>query len=345
MEYVAGIDQGGSTTRVAVADIEGNILSVGYASGGNQAVTGLAEAVEEIRTALEKALEKAPEARGKIVLLGAGICGVDYPHEAEKVRDSLEKELKIPAVVVNDCIGALRAETAEKNSIIICAGSGMNIGLLSTDGREFCFGYFIDDLHQGGESIGRAAVRAVKEASVGMRQAGALTRLVLEFFDQPSVDALVEWMNIGEGRSRLADIKYLAQVVDRAAYEYGDPAALEILKAFAEACVRYVAGGMQMYRMADTPCRIYLSGSIFKARSPILKETLRKGLLELNPKAEIFDAVFEPVVGAVNIALEDYLGNIPEKAQDNIAKSAGEAGLVRGRGYAAERGEHGIYHR
>ena len=331
MDCILGIDQGASGTRTLLADTAGRILSCGAAGGGNQSVSGLPEALEEIRKAAEQAIRAAGE-DAELKAVGAGIAGCDFPCEYEMLRGKLEDIFHTPARVVNDCMAALRAESSAGGSAVICVGSGLNIGLKAKDGRKFCLGYYIDDAFQGGESIARQALRRVYEADLGIAPATALTGRILRHFGKQSVEQLMEWLIIGEGKSVQADLKYLAPVVDECALE-GDPAAAEILAEFGRACSRYAAGGMARLGMLEDEVTFYLSGGIFKFRSSVLKDTVTAGLLEANRRTVVRDAVYEPVVGAALIGLETFAGGaLPEQAAKQLHENAGTIGLVRQNG-------------
>ena len=329
MKCVVGIDQGTSGTRAVISDLKGNLVSVGYAKGGNPVIMGLENTLVNIASAIDDAKEKASAVSPEIVRIGAGICGVDTTAMKRIVMATMKRRFSVPCRVINDCMIALKAETQEQSCMVICAGSGMNIGLIAPDHSEFCFGFFIDEQHQGGEAIGRATVQAVSEGMMKMREVTGLTEAVLRHYDQLSVLSLLEWINVGGGRFIPDVYRNLVPVVDREAAA-GDPVAIGILKDFADICARYAAGGMRMYNMLDIACQIYLSGSVFKSCSGILNDTLRKRVSEINPKADVLDAVFEPVIGGVIIALQDSDKiSLPDEVWHRVRECAKEFGLTR----------------
>ena len=329
MDCILGIDQGASGTRAVLTDPSGRILSCGEAGGGNQSVSGLKEALEEIRKAAGQALAAAGIPDPEVKAVGAGIAGCDFPCEYEMLRGELEGMFHVPVSVVNDCMAALRAESSAGSSAVICAGSGLNIGLKAKDGREFCLGYYIDDAFQGGEAIARKALQCVYEADLGIGPATALTDKILRHFGKQGVEQLMEWLIIGEGKSIQADIKYLAPIVDECALE-GDPASIGVLAGFGEACAGYAAGGMARLDMLQDEVTVYLSGGIFKFRSSILKDTVTAGILKANQWAKVKDAMYEPVVGAALIGLETYAGGAPAAdAAKQLHESAKAAGFIR----------------
>lgn len=326
MDYILGIDQGATKTLAALADLQGNILSYGRAPGGYHAVFGLGHAVTQIKTAVERAVQAAYMENSTLVSLGAGMTGADFPCEYVLLEEALYREFKVPDIVVNDCMAALRAESTSVNSMIICGGTGLNIGLLAPDGRQFVFGYYIDECWQGGVSIGQHTLRIVKEASLGMRPETKLTSKALEYFGEQTVDGMLEQIYTRDGKENL---RYLVPIVIECAAQ-GDKAAMEILEFFADGCSRYALAGLKKYGMLGKQVTVYLSGGIFKNLKSPLNKMLAELLQKEEPLAEIVDAEFEPVVGGVMIALEKaYGGALPSKVAKQVQISARSVGLTR----------------
>lgn len=326
MDYILGIDQGATKTMATLADLQGNILAYGKAPGGYHAVTGLEHAIEQVRIAAENAVQAADAEKDKLVAIGAGMTGADFPSEYTLLQNALEKKFKVPNTVVNDCMVALRAESPSVNSMIICGGTGLNIGVLSPDGNWFVFGYYIDDCWQGGVSIGEYTLQKITEASLGIRPQTELTQRVLERFGEKNVDGLLEQLYTKGGKKKL---KYLVpDVMDCA--EQGDETGIQILQYFADGCSRYAVAGLRKYHMLDIPTTVYLSGGIFKNDKSMLNNMINTALQRENPQVKIVNAEFEPVVGGVMIGLEKvYDGEIPPQIVQQVRASARTIGLTR----------------
>ncbi|GHV12496.1 N-acetylglucosamine kinase [Spirochaetia bacterium] len=325
MEYVLGLDQGATKTCAVMADLEGNILGHGKTGGSYHAFAGMEHAIARMKAASEAA---GLINRGDIAGLGAGVVGVDFPYEYTLVEEALGRAFNCPNRVVNDCIIALRAETSEANSLIICAGTGLNVGLHSPSGEEFVFGYHIDDEWQGGSAIGRRVMRMVFEAEIKMQPATMLTKRVLDFFELGDVETLMDrWFKNQIDKNRL---RYLAPAADECA-ALGDPVAADIHRHFAGGCARYALAGMRNYRMLDSDVKVYLSGGIFKSAAPILREEITTLIRQENPRAQIIDSKYEPVVGALVMGLEKTLDSRPlsQAILQNIYASAEKHGLTR----------------
>lgn len=327
MKYVLGLDQGRTKTAAAVADLEGNILSIGVSGGGHHYLTGMEHAVTQMKSAAGHALNQAGGKLEDIAAVGGGLAGADLPHDCLALKNGVEAAFACPVTVVNDCIIALRAETSERPSLIICAGTGLNVGVWAQDGRQSVLGYYIDELWHGGEAIGRRALFVVMESVLGVREETMLTAKLLDFYGMPDVLTLREkWVKEEIDRGRIKDF---AAEVGRCAAA-GDQVCIGLLKEFAHAWAGYALAGMQRHGMLDRPAAVYTSGSIFKSATDVLLETLKKNMQAANPRIRVVDSMYEPIVGGVILALETALGKtISDRTLQNVYASAKTAGLLR----------------
>jgi N-acetylglucosamine kinase-like BadF-type ATPase len=327
MKYVLGLDQGATKTYAAAADLQGNILGTGKSGGGYHTITGVEYATSQMEAAASAAYTVAGLHNVVLAGLGAGLTGVDFPYEYILMEKALFQTFACKIKVVNDCIIALRSNTSKTNSMIICAGSGLNIALWAEGGREFIFGYHIDDRWQGGSAIGRYTLRMVFEADIHMQPPTMLTDQVLAYFGIAGVEMLMDhWF---KGKISSDKLKHLALLVDTCAAE-NDQVAIGIQQYFASGCARYTLAGMRNYGMLNESVQVYLSGSIFKSAASFLRDEITLLIHQKNPYAVIIDSKYEPVVGGVILALEEVLGgSLSEEILQNIYISAEIHGLTR----------------
>lgn len=302
MKYVMGIDQGSSKTHVIVGDEQGNILGFGKSYGACHSNTGIEYAMGAVREAMEEALSGAGLSADRIDTAAAGMTGVDWDFEGQLLGKELKKLISTEnIVVVNDCIIAMRAGSSHSYGAVLCAGSGLNCAVRDKLGNEFVYGFYIDEDYQGGSALGRACVRAVINAQVGMEEETAMTQMLLKRFGCGSVDALLYKRVTGE----LTDRDYLSLpiLLEEAAHN-GDKVAKKILYRFGSRFGRYVAAALERMRLTDCEMEVVLSGSIFKCKEPELRQGVTDYLMKEAPLAKTVDAVYEPIVGAFLLALE-----------------------------------------
>ncbi|MBQ7885259.1 MAG: hypothetical protein IJ313_00030 [Clostridia bacterium] len=329
MKYVLGLDQGGSKTHAVVADMEGNILGIGCGAGACHSVIGLEAASAAIYDASMQAISAAGLTTAQIDVVAAGLTGVDWPHETQLLTSAVSDTLHIPQekiVVVNDCLIALRAGTSKPSGCILCAGSGLNCAVRHPDGREYTFGFYIEDGCQGGSALGMRTLQAVFDAEAGLCAKTALTEKVLRFMECNTVDEMLfRHVTTGLGADR---ILRLPPILEEAALE-GDMVAKEILRVFARDIARYVVVGLKRFDMLALNMEVVLSGSIFKCRASELIDTVTDVILTNAPNAVILESIYEPVIGAMLLALDHIDGTDGALIQEHIERDAKRFHMVR----------------
>ncbi|MBR3795291.1 MAG: hypothetical protein IKK34_04595 [Clostridia bacterium] len=329
MKYVLGLDQGGSKTHAVVADMEGNILGIGCGAGACHSVIGLEAAAAAIYDASMQAMSAAGITAEQIDVVGAGLTGVDWPHETQLLRQAVSDTLSIPQekiIVVNDCLIALRAGTSKPSGCILCAGSGLNCAVRHPDGREYTFGFYIEDGCQGGSALGMRTLQAVFDAEAGLCAETALTEKVLRYMACSNVDEMLfKHVTCGLGPDR---ILRLPPVLEEAALE-GDEVAKGILRVYARDIARYVVVGLRRFDMLNLDMEVVLSGSIFKCRAPELIDTVTDVILSNAPNVTILESIYEPVIGAMLLALDHIEDADRALIQEHIERDAKRFHMVR----------------
>ena len=325
MRYVLGVDQGATKTAVVLADETGRILSSAVSPGANHAVTGMDSAMYQIRSAVDSVLAQAAVDLKSVAAIGAGITGADFDREYRMLHDELFRQFRIPVRVVNDCMIALYAESRETGNVIICGGTGLNIGLLSGNGRKMIFGYYIDDAFQGAEALGSRVLRAITDAELGICPPTILTEKALKYFGTESVDGLLELLYTENERKNM---KFLVpDMVDCALR--GDGTAKRILDDFSDGIANYTISGLRRCSMLNEPVSVYFSGGIFRDNQ-LLISSISEKIARIHPHITAVEAVFEPVIGAALLGLELLFDDqLPTRVADHVHDSAKSAGLTR----------------
>jgi N-acetylglucosamine kinase-like BadF-type ATPase len=328
MAYIIGIDQGSSKTDVIVANKNGLILGIGRSGGGDHFRDGMEYAMGQVRQALVMALNQAAIELEQNSLISAGLTGADWPHEYQLLKEALIKETGIKKVkVYNDCLPAMRGGLKEPYGAVLCAGSGLNCAIRSPEGEEFVFGYYIDDEDQGGTALGRRILRAVFDGYSGVGEDTALTARVLEYFNIADVNSLLE--SLINDRIPNLSFKELVPLAFEVA-THGDLVTLALLRKFGEDMAKYVVAGLKRFNLLKQRLDLVLSGGVFKSKVPILQESVTTLVHQFAPKVNVVEARYEPVVGAVLLALDHcYSLELPSEVVSNIDLGCKKWGLLR----------------
>ena len=163
-------------------------------------------------------------------------------------------------------------------------------------------------------------------AEIGFLPATLLTARVLAAFDLESVDGLL----LAYQRGRLSrPLKDICPILFATASQ-GDEVARNVISTFARDVSRYMLAGIRKYQLQETEIEIVLSGGVFKARSSLLLNTIASEIHQVAPKARMIEALYEPVVGAALLVLDEILGRpLPEAVMANCLTSAEKMELKR----------------
>jgi N-acetylglucosamine kinase-like BadF-type ATPase len=327
MAYFLALDQGGTKTAALVADEAGNVLGAGYSKGACHAIDGMPAAMARAAEACRGALEQAAVPLEQVGMLVGGLTGADWPHEYPLLQEALRQTLGIAeVVVVNDCIIAFRAGTDSPAGGVLCAGTGLNAAVISPAGEQFVYGYYVNGDENGGTALGKLAMRAVINAETGVAPPTLLTRRILDSYSAPSVDDLICRYAAG----RLGETKELVPLL-AAVVQAGDGVAQQLVADFGARLARYIVAGFRRYGMLDAAADVVLSGGVFKAGLTGLREAIGRAIRAEARQARLVDAPYEPVLGALLLALDRRSGGSSRVSLDSeaIIQSAARFGLNR----------------
>jgi N-acetylglucosamine kinase-like BadF-type ATPase len=163
-ELVVGADVGGTSTRVAVADLEGQVLAVASGGPGNPNLVGLDGSAAEIRTTTERALTGlGSTVRAAVIGLAGGSRAAADP---AFLAAAMPAGRDGTAVLVSDLAVSFSSATAALEGCVLIAGTGAvaarMIGEEVRDRRDG-WGYLLGD-RGSGFWLGQAAVRATLDA-------------------------------------------------------------------------------------------------------------------------------------------------------------------------------------
>ena len=295
MQYVIGIDAGGTKTVGLLADETGTVITKARGAGANLVVHGEL-AVEKVLHQVIEDLDP-PEPVAAVCL---GMAGVDRPEDRELIRGVMRR-LRLPAAlrVVPDPLIALVAGAPEGIGIVVVAGTGSISYGVHPNGqtaRSGGWGYLLGD--EGSAFwLGHAAVRQGIRAHDGRGPSTSLLDRIAEKLELEIPEGLVKWFyDQNLSRHRVAA---LASVVEQAAND-GDEAASDLLNQAAQHLARAGRSVARQLNFED-PFPFVQAGGVFRA-CPSLYQRVESSLAL--PQAESIRLEGEPAVGAVTLAIE-----------------------------------------
>jgi N-acetylglucosamine kinase-like BadF-type ATPase len=298
---VAGVDGGGSKTRVILADEAGTKL--GEAVGPGSAVRpGTAEqSATVIASTLADALASCDMTDVAPRMLCVGVAGAGREGERDALLEALSaRELAEELVVVPDFTIALEDAFGDGPGILLISGTGSAAFGRSPSGtRARCGGWGPVCGDEGsGAWIGRRALSVVTASADGREPETALVGAVLTAAQVNDPQELVAWA----AQATPAVFASLAPVVSSVA-DAGDLRANAILSLAVEELVlhiRTLARSLFGDERAATP--VAFTGGIL-TRGTTVRKRLEQRLRSAVPGAQIVAAEVDPARGAVRHGL------------------------------------------
>jgi glucosamine kinase len=300
-DFVAGIDGGGSKTRVILADIDGNHLA-DVVGGGSAMAPGRGDhSAEVIANLVRMAMNEAGINEGRPRILVAGVAGVGRLMESRALAGALEDlEIADEVVVQGDGEIALTDAFGSGAGIILISGTG-SIAYGRSPARVLarCGGWgpaFGDE--GSGAWIGRKALAIVASAADGREPETALTGAILTAAQVNEPQELIPWGIAATPRELAA----LAPVVFNAA-SAGDARANALVGLAVEELVLHIrALALKLFGDDRAAIPVAFSGGLLHKGSFIRKK-LEQRLKSAVPGAQVRAAEILAARGAVKTAL------------------------------------------
>ncbi len=316
MRHVLGIDAGGTHTRCRLADERGRILSVGCGGPANKNFVSSKSAQSAVERALARALKSFDHKVEAAVVAGPHLP----PTTLAVVARHAGTENVIAADEFEIALAAALPGTEGRHGVVIMSGTGSFCKGRNAEGAEEYaggWGPLVGD-EGSGYDLARDALAAVVRASEGRGGETMLTELMLSHFKLGDVQELKKRLYAPPiKRHKLAA---LARHVFTAA-QAGDEVAAEILR----------TGGVRLAQLASPVLLglfgarerfpVALSGGILREES-VMTATVTSEVKKIRPRADVFAPAFQPVTGAVIIALESIGVRIDSEVIENLNKSS-----------------------
>lgn len=301
IDLVAGVDGGGSKTRVILADGEGNQLADVTGAGSAMAPGRGDHCAQVIGSLLRQALTEAGVDEQRLKSLVAGVAGVGREPERRALTVALEDlEIADTVTVQGDGEIALTDAFGSGAGIILIAGTGsIAYGRSPLRVLARCGGWgpaFGDE--GSGAWIGRKALAIVASANDGREPATALTGAVLTAAQVNEPAQLIPW-GIAATPKELAA---LAPVVFNAASS-GDMRANALVGLAVEELVLHVrALAVRLFGDDRASVPVAFSGGLLHKGS-FLRKRLEQRLKSAVPGAQVRTGEIIAARGALKEAL------------------------------------------
>lgn len=301
MEYVIGIDGGGTKTQLVAA---GRQMEVLYeTTGGGASLTALSEIVVEKNLAelLRRFFIESGLLPQNCVSLCMGASGAGRQESQKRLTEMLRKTVpKVPVQVVTDAQGALAGGTGTGVGIILLAGTGSICYGRNQQGetwRAGGWGHIMGD-EGSGYDMARKMLQAVVRQADGRGKPTLLTDLVMEQLELSTIDQLVDKLyDEKKGKSEVAGLAFLCDI----AYNRGDRTALRIMREVAASLTDLAVVTAEKLWAPQEPAYCVCAGGLLE-KSLYLKEHVREELEKKRPNITVISPTHSAAWGCAELA-------------------------------------------
>ncbi len=226
MDFVLGVDGGGTKTECVLMDTAGKIMARSVSGPSNPYRVGVESAAREIERAADLCLKEARVGRNAVAAIGAGLAGTGNPELKEGMRASLAAIFPGAVVSISTDLETALAAAGEDPVIVLVAGTGSAAIGRNAQGQIWRTGGQGPRLGDDGSAFdigSRAVARAMKERE----QQGTDSILGAKILEQLSY---ASWQALKDRATLQPDNVFpMVFPVVAALADVGDTAAREIL--------------------------------------------------------------------------------------------------------------------
>lgn len=295
MEYIIGVDGGGTKTEAVAYGLDGAVLKTslkGFANllnGKEEALTNIVDSIKELIDELGK-----DQLRG----IYLGIAGMEVGDNTKYILEAVKEAFNIEANLMNDGELALRAMLKGEDGILVIAGTGSIVFGINNGKVARCggWGHLLGD-EGSGYKISIDALKNILFEEDNSLEKSDLTLAIMKEFDWNSIDEIVEFVY----SSSKDEIAKVAPIVSKFA-ESGDDFARGVLEKEAIALAKTTQNVYE--KLGFETCSIGLVGGVVR-KSKIMRETFENCLNSHINVSNFIDESVSAAKGAYYINLKE----------------------------------------
>ena len=302
MDYVVGLDGGGTKTKVQICDLNGSEVQSTLAGSFNYNSSEKAE----LRKTLESIMHVICNLPGGIDAC-KGICmsaaGISNYEAKEFIRFSLiELGFQCDIHIVGDHDAALYGAFAKPEGIVLISGTGSICYGRNQNGKSHRtggYGHLVDD-EGSGYAIGRDILKIAVQSCDKRIKHSVLLELVFEELNCNTVEEIIRF--IYQANWNKANIAALSPLLLKS-LTYGDASAIKIMNRAVDELFLLVNTTVQVLHLKEG--NLALLGGILTHYEP-LRDLLISKLSKNIPTLKIVSPLHDSATGAALIALKRY---------------------------------------
>lgn len=315
MRYYIGVDGGGTKTAVCAVCVDDYTMRYTKTSGSSWREHGVTKVAQSLKKCIEKLVgEDFTQIAGIAMGLPCHGESIDGDHALE---DAIRKVfVDIPIYFTNDVEVGWAGSIALEPGINVVAGTGSIAFGKDSSGTTARSGGWSEFFSDEGSCywLGRKVMEIFSKQSDGRCPKDALYEIVRSEFglknDFGFIDLAYEYSGY---RERVASLQFL---VEKAA-KVGAPSAIKLYEEAVDELYLLVDAVRSQLDFASKPWVVSYSGGLFKAGELVIPQFSAKIAAD---GGKLVQPEFEPVQGAVLLALEHFAPEHLEKVQATMKK-------------------------
>jgi N-acetylglucosamine kinase-like BadF-type ATPase len=298
MDFVLGLDGGGTKTECVLMDPAGNVIARSFSGPSNPYRVGVESATHEIAKAADVCLQEARLGRNEVAAIGAGLAGTGNPELLEAMRAALETAFPSAVVNILTDLEAALAAAGEGPVIVLVAGTGSAAIGRNAQGQVWRTGGQGPRLGDDGSAFDIGS-RAVAQAMKERERQGTESVLGMKILEQLGY---ASWQELKQRATMQPDNVFpLVFPIVATAADAGDSAAREILLQAAGELSSLVNAVAEHSGQAREEIMIVKTGGMV-GRCVFFDEQLDAGLKRVLPEARIGKLRISPAEAAARAA-------------------------------------------
>lgn len=305
MDYVVGLDGGGTKTKVCICDLNGREVQTFLVGALNYNSTEKSELINTLASIVQVIRELPGGVRSC-----KGICisaaGVSNREAREFILNAfINQGFQCELHIVGDQEAALYGAFEKPEGIVLISGTGSICFGRNKEGishRTGGYGHLVDD-EGSGYAIGRDILKVAVQSCDKRIKNSVLLELVLEELKCTTVEEIIAF--IYQPNWNKAKIAALSPLLLKA-LAYGDESAYQIMNHGVDELLWLVNTTVQVLNLYEG--NLALLGGILTHYEP-MRELLISKLSMTIPDLKIVSPKFDSATGAALIALERYVAS------------------------------------
>lgn len=292
MDFIAGLDGGGTKTTILIGDIEGNVIEkikLGAFNINSIGEDGFCVLIDEVIKTLNSF--------GRCLYLTIGAAGVSNT-TMRTICERKFSKASIPFNLVGDHIIALEGAHNGGPGLAVIAGTGsicFGKGINGVIERTGGWGHIIGD-EGSAYALGRDIVKYVARDLDGYGTKTILTKLLSEKFSLSSREEIIKYIYSGD-KATIAAISPLIDI----AYSKNDDVAISIIEENAKALALALSGVRK--KLALSSAYVSFFGGLIDKDTPF-KSALIKMINSIDSAIIYRDSIHDAATGALMLSIK-----------------------------------------